>query len=70
VAREGKTTTMAANVQRSVRTFTRIVEDLRLAIDEYLRVHNRDPKPFVWTASVQSIIDKLNRCKVISETLH
>jgi transposase len=46
------------------------VEDLKLAIDEYLRVHNRDPKPFVWTASVQSIIDKLNRCKVISETLH
>jgi transposase len=46
------------------------VEDLRLAIDEYLRVHNRDPKPFVWTASAQSIIEKLNRCKVISETLH
>ena len=46
------------------------VEDLNLAIDEYLRVHNRDPKPFIWTASVQSIIEKLNRCKVISETLH
>src|SRR5215470_6925451 len=46
------------------------VEGLRLAIDEYLHIHNRDPKPFVWTASVQSIIEKLNRCKVISETLH
>jgi hypothetical protein len=46
------------------------VEDLKAAIDEYLRVHNRDPKPFVWSASVQSIIDKLDRCKVISETLH
>lgn len=46
------------------------VDDLKLAIDEYLRVHNRDPKPFVWTASVQSITDKINRCKVISETLH
>ena len=46
------------------------VEDLNLAIDEYLRVHNRDPKPFIWTASVRSIIEKLNRCKVISETLH
>jgi transposase len=46
------------------------VEDLKAAIDEYLRFHNRDPKPFVWTASVKSIIEKLDRCKVISETLH
>jgi transposase len=46
------------------------VEDLTLAIDDYLRIHNRDPRPFIWTASAQSIIDKLNRCEVISETLH
>jgi hypothetical protein len=38
------------------------------AIEEYLQIHNNDPKPFVWTASVQSILDKVNRCKAILET--
>jgi hypothetical protein len=47
-----------------------MAEGLKAAIDEYPRVHNRGPKPFVGTASVQSIIKKLDRCKVISETPH
>jgi len=46
------------------------VPDLVAAIHEYLRAHNLDPKPFVWTASVQGILDKINRCKAVSETLH
>jgi transposase len=46
------------------------VGNLITAIDDYLRVHNNDPKPFVWTASAQDIIDKVNRCKAILETVH
>jgi transposase len=46
------------------------VPELIEAIEEYLRIHNDDPKPFVWTASVQSILDKVNRCKAILETVH
>ena len=46
------------------------VKELIVAIREYLAQNNKQPKPFVWTATAQQIIDKLNRCKGISETLH
>jgi len=48
----------------------RSVPDLEKAIDEYLEVHNRDPKPFVWTAKVEQILAKVSKCKAILETLH
>jgi len=44
------------------------VEELIQAIEEYLEETNRQPKPFLWTASVQKILEKINHCKVISET--
>lgn len=40
------------------------------AIEEYLVARNQDPRPFVWTASVASILAKLRDCMVISETIH
>jgi len=46
------------------------VPDLIAAIEEYLAVHNDDPRPFTWTASVQQILAKIERCKAISETQH
>ena len=46
------------------------VDSLIAAIEAYLGNHNDDPKPFIWTASAQDIIDKVNRCKVILETVH
>lgn len=46
------------------------VPDLIQAIDEFLHQHNQNAKPFVWTASVASILEKINRCKAIYETLH
>ena len=46
------------------------VKELQNEIKDYLRVHNKEPKPFKWTASAQAIIAKVNRCRVISETLH
>ncbi|MEJ3748262.1 IS630 family transposase [Actinomycetes bacterium KLBMP 9797] len=40
------------------------VDDLIDAITEYLKVHNDDPKPFVWTATAQSILEKVRRGRV------
>jgi transposase len=39
------------------------VEDLEQAIEEFLRAWNKHPKPFVWTATVESIVEKLSRCR-------
>jgi hypothetical protein len=46
------------------------VKELEDEIKDYLKVHNRDPKPFKWTASAEGIIEKVARCRAISETLH
>jgi len=45
------------------------VADLVAAIDEYLGAWNTNPKPFVWTATVESIIEKLSRCKQTLEKI-
>lgn len=41
----------------------RSVADLKMAIDEFLTAWNKNPKPFVWTATVESITEKLSRCR-------
>src|SRR5229473_2846762 len=46
------------------------VEELEAAIEEYLEENNKQPKPFVWTATVEQILAKVNRCKAILETVH
>lgn len=46
------------------------VPDLIRAIDDFIAANNDDPKPFIWTASVEKILDKLGRCKVILEAHH
>jgi len=38
------------------------------AIMEYVAVNNDNPKPFVWTASVEAILSKVFKCRVILET--
>jgi transposase len=40
------------------------VDHLIAAIDDYLDAHNIDPKPFTWTASAASIIEKVERGRV------
>jgi transposase len=37
------------------------VGDLKKAIREFLAAWNEDPKPFVWTATAESIMEKLSR---------
>ena len=45
------------------------VEDLQEAITEFLAAWNAHPRPFVWTATAESILSKLERlCRVISGT--
>ncbi len=41
-------------------TFTH-VRELEQAIHDYLRHHNRHPKPFVWTATAKKILGKVKR---------
>ena len=39
------------------------VDDLIAAIEEFLAVWNENPNPFVWTATVDSIVATLARCR-------
>jgi hypothetical protein len=39
------------------------VADLKQAIAQYIEHHNKDPKPFVWTASAADILAKVTRAK-------
>ena len=45
------------------------VDNLVAAIDEYMEAWNINPKPFIWTATVESIIEKLSRCKQTLEKI-
>jgi transposase len=45
------------------------VADLEAAIESFLISYNDDAKPFVWTASVESIMAKLEKVKAIYDTL-
>ena len=47
----------------------RSVEDLEKAIHEFLAAWNQNPKPFVWTATVESITEKLSRCRQTLEQI-
>ncbi len=45
------------------------VSDLKQAIDEFLLVWNEKPRPFLWTATVDSIVEKLSRCRQTLEQI-
>ncbi len=40
------------------------VPDLITAIEDYLAAHNDEPKPLVWTATAESILEKVARGRV------
>lgn len=46
------------------------VQELVAAIKDYLAHHNEDPKPFVWSTTVDAILEKVGKCKVILGTHH
>jgi len=45
------------------------VEDLQKAIAEFLAAWNEHPRPFLWTATVESIQEKLSRCRQTLEQI-
>jgi transposase len=45
------------------------VENLENAIAEFLAAWNENPRPFVWTATVQLIQEKLSRCRQTLEQI-
>ena len=47
------------------------MKDLVKKIDQFVEDYNTNTKPFVWTATADSIFDKIKRlCQTISETQH
>ena len=51
------------------RVFKGIV-DLQAAINRFLEETNASPKPFVWTADPDAIIEKVRRGKQVLESIH
>lgn len=45
------------------------VSDLQQAIDEFTQAWNQNPKPFIWTATVGQIIEKVDRARVKMEQI-
>ena len=45
------------------------VDELIAAINDFLATWNENPKPFVWTATVDSIVSKLARCRQTLEQI-
>ena len=43
------------------------VPDLIASIEEYLDVHNEDPRPYIWTAKAESILAKIARGRIALE---
>jgi len=47
----------------------RSVPELVAAIEAYLAAHNNDPKPFVWTATAEEILEKVRRGRVVLDQI-
>jgi transposase len=45
------------------------VPDLITAIEDYLRTNNENPKPFVWSATAEDILEKVRRGRVALATI-
>ena len=48
----------------------RSVQDLEQAIYQWLATWNDNPKPFLWRATADVILDKVRRCKGLNGTAH
>ncbi len=45
------------------------VSDLETSIDEFIDTWNENPRPFVWTASVETILNKMQKCRKTLEQI-
>jgi transcriptional regulator with XRE-family HTH domain len=50
-------------VNRLQRGVFESVAELEAAIEEYLDVHNENPKPYIWTAEAKDILEKVKRAR-------
>ncbi len=41
----------------------RDLEELIMAVEGYIDLHNQNPKPFIWTASARDILQKVTRAR-------
>jgi len=48
----------------------RSIEELIIAIDEFIAHHNDHPKPFIWTAKAADILEKVKRARVALHNRH
>jgi len=46
------------------------VPDLMAAIEDFLDARSDDPNPFIWTAFIDAILEKVGRYKAVLVTLH
>ena len=56
--------------KRIRRGIFRNVPELITAIQKFLENHNQNPRIFTWTASVESILTKVSKCKEALDSLH
>jgi len=58
--------------QRAIRRGTfKSVKDLIVKIEQYVHQYNHKSHPFIWTATADSILEKVKRlCQCIYETGH
>ena len=56
--------------KRIRRGIFRNVPELITAIQTFLENHNQNPRIFTWTASVESILTKVSKCKEALDSLH
>lgn len=47
----------------------RSVKELEQAIMDYIAQHNDNPKPFVWTAKVEAILEKVRRARAVLDKM-
>ena len=41
------------------------LEQLIMAIGDYIDGHNQNPKPFIWTAKATDILEKVTRARAV-----
>lgn len=46
------------------------VDELKMAILQYVEHRNANPKPYHWTATPDAILEKVAKAKVMLGTLH
>jgi hypothetical protein len=53
-------------IRRGVfKSVTQLIEAIRASIDE----HNENPRPFVWTAKAEDILEKVRRARAVLDKI-